>query len=121
MSVETYRELSVILLLLVKYYKYIKLIIIKLSPGYLEDIDKIALIDIWYFLNIFLEMSCITLYLSNYRKLLVPVPGSRDLGSVVYGRLKEQYLSVMRWRHGALQLRFLWTFIVFLFYFSIEV
>ena len=94
MSVETYRELSVILLLLVKYYKYIKLIIIKLSPGYLEDIDKISLIDIWYFLNIFLEMSFVTFYLANARKFLVPGPGSQDLSSVVFRGLIRTHVVV---------------------------
>ena len=32
-------------------------------------------------------MSCITFYLTNYRQFLVPVPGSQDLSSVVYGGL----------------------------------
>ena len=33
-------------------------------------------------------MSYITLYLANSLQFLVPVPGSRDLSSVVYGGLK---------------------------------
>ena len=41
-----------------------------------------------YFVNIFLEMSHITLYLANSEKLLVPVPGSWDSSFVVYGGLK---------------------------------
>ena len=51
-----------------------------------EEIDKISLINIEYFLNI-LEISHITLYLAGSQQFLVPVPGSRVLSSVVYGGL----------------------------------
>ena len=38
-------------------------------------------------------MSYFTLYLANSRQFLVPVPGSRDLSSVVYAGLNTQLNS----------------------------
>ena len=40
-----------------------------------------------YFFSIFLEMSYVTIYLANSRVVLIPLPGSWDLSSVVYGGL----------------------------------
>ena len=58
-----------------------------------EVIEKISLIDIWYFVNIFLETPYISLYLANSWLFLVPVPGNRDLSSVVYGGFKSAWWS----------------------------
>ena len=46
----------------------------------------------WYFVNIFLEMSYITLYLANSWQFLVPVPGCWDLTSNSY--LKSDELGI---------------------------
>ena len=46
----------------------------------------------WYFVNIFLEMSYITLYFANFRQFLVPVPWSWDLCSIVYGDLNRHVI-----------------------------
>ena len=49
-----------------------------------------------YLLSIFVKMSYITLYFSNSRHILVPVPGNYDLNSVVYGGLKMHHSTLSK-------------------------